>query len=388
MAVAFGLAWLLVIGLAGLAQGNEAQTGQATIPPVKPHLNNPDFECSIGYYESETNNAPNRRAFIADGWKLAPTEGGPTIDSAHIFYSEGGSREQRCNSNWDGEKISGRDSQLIRARDLERPPDPGKAFDAAVYQQTPATPGGAYSVSGWFLSLCGGSATPSDCPDNVYMAKMLGIDPTGGTDPNASGIVWTENRNNFVDEDGNRIGWSNLRTVATAQATTITVFARIDSPFNHHGNHAFIDAISILRAPIVNMDKLPAVVTGTRELLLSWKAEQSPDVLEIPGGTYELLVDIQVKRPGAADWQDLAVGLVNQESLPFTAACANTQYEFRIRARAEQPPAPPDGASPNQRYPGVWSEPIRVRFGGTPGVAVPSEGEPRLFFPYISGAGC
>ena len=153
---------------------------------------------------------------------------------------------------------------ILRAQDLETPPEPGKPFDTTLYQQVTVEPGGAYSVSGWFVSLCGGSfSAPNDCPDGYYMAKQLGIDPSGGEDPGGEQIEWVESRANFVEADGTtRIGWQNLRLSAVAESSTLTVLARINSPFQWHGNHAFIDAVKIVRAPAAMFDALPQRVDG------------------------------------------------------------------------------------------------------------------------------
>ncbi len=220
----------------------ESDSVQGTIPPLPPLLENPDMECDVGYYEVQgPNQKPNR---IPDGWQQVLTQGHPRMNSARIQFGKSCDAE-----NVHVERISGRDSFLAEAWDLETPPDPGKIFDVTIYQQASADPGGDYSVSGWFLTLCGGSAVPNDCPEGVYMAKMLGLDPTGGMDPEADTVIWVENRNNFVDGDDKRIGWSNLYTAATATSNKMTVFARINSPFQWHGNHGFIDAISLVRSP-------------------------------------------------------------------------------------------------------------------------------------------
>ena len=129
------------------------------------------------------------------------------------------------------EKLEGDDALVMAAQDLETPPVPGKPFDALVYQQVAVTPGTSYSLSAWMVSFCGGTSNPSDCPSGYYIAKMFGVDPSGGTDPNAASVIWTEDRQNF-----NRARWVNLDLVATAQSSTMTVFARIRSPFQHHGN--------------------------------------------------------------------------------------------------------------------------------------------------------
>ena len=168
------------------------------------------MECDDGYYEvTGPDRKPNR---IPDGWQQVLSLGHPRMNSARIQFGKSCEAE-----DVHIEKINGRDSFTVLAWEIETPPEPGKPFDVTIYQQTPVEAGGDYSVSGWFLTLCGGSAVPNDCPDDVYMAKMLGLDPTGGVDPDADSVVWVENRNNFVDENDKRIGWSNLYTAATAE---------------------------------------------------------------------------------------------------------------------------------------------------------------------------
>lgn len=350
-----------------------------TIPPAAPVLVNPDFECSTGYYTQT--NAIGKEILVPDGWQLTILNGAPKVYSARIQFTKS------CDGSGHVEKINLADSLAVSAQDLETPPAPGKPFDVAISQQVSATVGGAYSLSGWFLSLCGGSAVPNDCPQDVYMAKLLGIDPTGGTDPTAASIIWTENRHNFI-EDGKRVGWQQMSVSAMAQAPTITVFARINSPFRWHGNHAFIDALSLVRAPL-SVLTVPATVTGTQALTLTWVGLQSEDIAAIAGGTYTLSYDIQFRHQGVETWSDLLMDRKSTESTAVTVNCMNTTYEFRLRTRSEQPPPPaPAGAWPNHRYHGIWSDPVPVQFlpEATPvdNTPVDPPGPFRLYLPQIA----
>ena len=371
---------VLVVGLGAPVPGLAEDAPNFTIPTVAPHLGNGDFECATGYYE--TTNGAGEIIRVPNDWLYVAPVGSPRTNSARIQYT--GS----CDGSGHVERISGEDSFVVRAQDMETPPEPGKPFDAVLLQQVDVVPGGAYSLSGWALTLCGGSAVPNDCPDGYYMSKQLGLDPTGGTDPLSADVQWVENRNNFISPNGARIGWSNLQTSAVAQASTMTVFARLESPFRWHGNHGFIDALSFVRAPAAWFDKLPAAVDGS-SLALAWNAEQSPDIAAIPAGTYALQVDIQTRPQGDESWRALAVGITGADAhgtLDFVAPCTNIAYEFRLRARSEQPPAPPEGASPNQRYPGVWSEPVAVFFRSATNPAQPpgATGTHALFLPLIT----
>lgn len=379
--VTVGLLWAFtaVVSARPITSTHQQNTPSfGTIPPAAPVLLNPDFECSTGYYTQT--NPIGKEILVPNGWQLTILNGAPTVSSARIFFTKS------CDGSGHVEKINLNDSVVIRAQDLETPPAPGKPFDVALSQQVSATVGGAYSLSGWLLSLCGGSATPSDCPKDAYIAKMLGIDPTGGTDPTAATVIWAENRRNFW-EDGQRVGWQQMSVSAIAQAPTITVFARVNSPVRWHGNHAFIDALSLVRAPL-SVLTVPVTVTGT-SVTLQWAGLQSADIAAIAGGTYTLSYDIQFRHQGVANWSDLLMDRQSTESTAVTVNCTDTTYEFRIRARSEQPPPPaPAGAWPNHRYYGVWSALIPVQFlpEATPvdNIPVDPPGPFRLYLPQIA----
>jgi hypothetical protein len=327
-----------------------------TIPqnPIgAPMLINPGFECSAGTYLLNAPQGGQMR--IHEGWTIAFLNGTPWLHSTSMQYNNGS-----CGGGAHVEKIEGEDSLAIFAHDLEWTDQPGKPFDVALYQQVAVNAGTAYSLSAWMVSLCGGSTMPNDCPDGYYMAKMLGVDPTGGVDPLAETVVWVEDRRNFV-ENGERVGWSNLRLGVTAKSSTITVFARVSSPFQWHGNHAFVDAFSLVEAPLASFAPLPEQVDGD-SVDISWEGEQNLQIAQIPGGAYELRFDSEVKIGQDGQWQpwltDQSAGTAT-----FVARQAQIPHYFRIRARSEQMPGGSGKAWPNHRYPGDWSTPVAVTFG-------------------------
>ena len=266
---------LVAVWLAGLSCGlAQADARPMEIVPLAdpsgaPVLTNPGFECKVGYVKQV-----GIQKRVPLGWTGVVMYGAPELDSTRTRWTPGG-----CYGTIDPEKLEGEDSLLFRAQDLETPPEPGKPFDAAVYQQVAVTPGTAYSLSGWMVSLCGGSATPSSCPTDYYMEKLLGIDPTGGTDPLGPSVIWVGDRRNFTETR-----WLNLRLAATAQTDQLTVFGRIRSPFQWHGNHAFADAFSLVRAPTAYFVNSPARISDT-EARVQWDGVLSPEIQAIPGST-------------------------------------------------------------------------------------------------------
>ena len=388
---------IAVISFGVLALVGSAALGQARAPQASVHgLTNWDFECSEGVY-TQPRPGQDDEITIHAGWAVTifPVppydlgEDGPFLNSARLHFDDA------CASTGAHvEKMHGNDSAVVFSDDIEWTAEPGKPFDVAWMQQASATVGTEYSLSGWMLSLCGGSRheppdNPNDCPEGYYMAKMLGIDPLGGLDPRAPSVVWTENRANFVTPGGERVGWSNLHlsavasgTIAAGEATTITVFARIASPFRWHGNHAFVDALSLVRAPTVTLGTLPTT-TVAMTLPVTWDASLGPDIPAIPNQKYEALVDVEVRPGVSGTWRSLVLDGAAAGEVTFSPVCVETAYQFRARVRAEQPEGV-DGATPNQRYPGGWGAPVEVYFAREPvSPTVPADENP-VFLPLVA----
>ena len=326
----------IALGLALSASGAPAQA---------PPLTNPSFECTEGFAPQE-----GIVGLVPAGWTAALLSGNPKLNSTLIEFAK------NCDPGASIEHLEGIDSLVILAEDIEEPPAPGKPFDVVITQQVTVTQGVAYSLSGWLVSFCGGSATPNDCPEGYAITKLAGLDPTGGRDPGAASVVWAEDRRNFTESR-----WANLRLGATAQAMTLTIFARVASPFQWHGAHAIVDAFSLVEAPTAHFVDLPPVA-GWMMITVRWDGALSPDIAAIPAGNYHLRFDIQTRGAGQLDWRDWLMDQPAGEATFTAAFCAPTQiHEFRVRARAEQPEGVP-GASPNHRYPGVWSAPAAITF--------------------------
>ena len=347
-----GACWLWWAGApAGLA---DAARTNWTIPAVPPTLLNPNMECADGFVFGA--NPLGEQDMIPQGWTVIYLSGAPTLASTRLRYVHGCEPSNTVFV----ERQQGEDSLIVLSQDVDTPPVPGKPFDVVLYQRVDATVGGDYSLSAWMISLCGNKSKPFDCPPENYIVKAVGIDPYGGTDPAAPQVIWETNNLNFVDPSGKRQGWQNLRMGAKAMTGTLTVFLRMTSPFQFHGNMGFIDAVSLVRAPLADLAVLPAEVDWGQKVRVAWFGQESSDVKAMPGSTHVMLYDVQTRPVGKGAWRDLAVGAAGPGELQFAPPCADTAYEFRVRARAEQP-EDSGGMWPNHRYPGVWSQPARVQ---------------------------
>ncbi len=113
----------------------------------------------------------------------------------------------------------------------------GGTFVAGIFTQVGGlTPGIAYYASmGW-----GGPTEP-----NAF-GRRLGIDPTGGTDPNAGTVVWGPMLRGpgKVLNDSNP-GYPNIDVSAVARSSTVTVFVYVDHNYSTGANQIFIDAVGL-----------------------------------------------------------------------------------------------------------------------------------------------
>ena len=331
-------------------------------------LTNPSFECSVGIQDLPAPQGGVMR--VPAGWTVTFLAGTPWLSSASMQFNNGS-----CGGGAHVEKIEGDDSLVVFAHDLEWTDRPGKPFDVAVRQQVAVTPGTQYCLSAWLLTLCGGSTMPNDCPDGYYMAKMIGLDPMGGTDPLAASVVWTEDRRNFVSPTGERIGWCQMTVSAMAQADTMTVFGRINSPFQWHGNHGFMDSFKLVEAPTLALT-LPSRVDGQRATV-AWDGAQGAMIDNIPAGAFCPLFDLQMRVGTEGVWQDWQTGVSAGQAALTTESSTEITYFVRSRVRSEQPPPPAAGGSwPNHRFASLWTQPVPVTFNRPAAIFMPTPPAP------------
>jgi hypothetical protein len=114
----------------------------------------------------------------------------------------------------------------------------GGTFVAGIWTQVGGLqPGATYKASvGW--------AAPNE-PDSF--GRRLGIDPTGGTDPNSPGVIWAPMHRG----PGRRLNCAppdpNIDVSAVARSSTITVFFETDHNYSTGDNYIFVDTISLVQ---------------------------------------------------------------------------------------------------------------------------------------------
>lgn len=111
----------------------------------------------------------------------------------------------------------------------------GGTFKAGIFTQVQVSPGAGYRAS-----IAWGAPNAPD-----QFGRQLGIDPTGGTDPNSPNIVWGP----MHWGDGRILNYPppdvNIDVKARAVNSTVTVFFLVDHPQSTGDNFIFIDVIAL-----------------------------------------------------------------------------------------------------------------------------------------------
>jgi hypothetical protein len=215
-------------------------------------------------------------------------------------------------------------------------------MNAGVYQQVPVTPGQDYGFDVAMVTYWRG---PGFADSDGKMVKQLGIDPFGGSDPTSSNIIWSETNDNDK-------AWVYMDMAATAQATTMTVFAKVQAPDNESVNHTdlnmvYFDAAHFDLAPTTS---LTASQNGSM-VNLTWSgAAQAGWSLK----GYEVRYQDQTN----SAWTTLQAKSGTQTSGNFSIEAGHT---YIIQARTWQ--TRQEGYNSDIDMPGVWQEAI-VKTGG------------------------
>ncbi|MBE7550365.1 MAG: hypothetical protein HS126_04715 [Anaerolineales bacterium] len=192
-------------------------------------------------------------------------------------------------------------------------------FDAGIYQQiSGVTPGQGYGFDMPIVTYWRGPGYPDS---DGKMFKQVGIDPTGGTNPTSSNIIWSST-------NANDKTWVYMDVAATAQASTITVFARVQAPENDSFNHVDLDMVYFDAAHVapVPATTLAAAINGTA-VTLNWSGSGVAPAWSLKG--YE----VQYRDQASSTWTTIQSKNSTNTSGGFTGQLGRT---YLVRARTWQ----------------------------------------------------
>ncbi len=285
---------------------------------------------------------------VAGNWFAINEIGNPTYYSSCEYIGSCAA------ANW-SEKLDGTSAQYIESQDIERCCPPGKPFKIDLAQTVPVVSGTAYAVSGFMVTFCAGTANNPNppCPSNYYIGKSVGLDPLGGMLPTATSVIWSEEDR----RDARVARWVNLNTVARAQSVSMTVFARMNWPFQFHGALGWMDAFQITPAPVVTITARPATQISPT-ITVSWTHWMDPALRR--DGDYRLYYDVEARDVLTTSWTRLASDAVST-TVSYSGQVGHT-YAFRVRPWAHQPQLDEctTCAGANHFFPGFFSNPITV----------------------------
>ncbi len=133
--------------------------------------------------------------------------------------------------------ISGSSSQYIHAD--------GTPFNGGIYQTISGTqPGTYYEFSvGWAAMLRDIGGGQNRKIDNVII-RMVGADPTGGTDPHSASVVWGPELQ--TGSSGQSLNSPKMRLVFAAQSDHVTVYVRAFNRGTGASDKIFLDVICLV----------------------------------------------------------------------------------------------------------------------------------------------
>ena len=196
-------------------------------------------------------------------------------------------------------------------------------YVSGIYQRaTGLTPGLPYGFHAAMMTIF---QTSAGLPQHGHMVKQVGMDPTGGTDPNAPTVVWSEPQ----DRD---YGWDvQRRTAVVATTESMTVFIRVTSPDDPgvwpYVNQSFFDSAILARTATVSAVSPKVSLEPT--FTVRWdNAQASPDATI-------RWYDVQWMDEADGQWVDWLIW-TEQTQASFTGQRGHT-YRFRARAWQRYP---------------------------------------------------
>jgi hypothetical protein len=142
----------------------------------------------------------------------------------------------------------------------------GVPFTAGIYQQVSVTPGVVYQADAGWAAV--------DHPD---FERKIGLDPTGGTSPQAGTVIWGP-------AEWGINSWPDLTVRARATGPTMTVFVWANHQVTYGVDSIFVDAVGLwpdTSQPVWTVTPVPSA-TATRRPATSTPRPAAPSATSVP----------------------------------------------------------------------------------------------------------
>jgi len=105
---------------------------------------------------------------------------------------------------------------------------------AGIYQRVPIAPATTIRLSAWSYAWSSEGNDPTISQGGAWVRQRVGIDPTGGTDPNSPNIAWSM-PTQYLDS------WGQISVETQAQTDHVTVFLAAYPNFHLPQNDIYFD---------------------------------------------------------------------------------------------------------------------------------------------------
>jgi hypothetical protein len=238
-----------------------------------------------------------------------------------------------------------------------------------VFSQTVTVESGVdYALGGKIVTFWKG---PGPETDDGKIFKRIGVDPSGGHDPDAAGVVWSE-------WDGRDNEWRSPALAVTAQANQATLFIQVENRGDDVGtaylNTGYLDSFRFDKAPVTTLNLPAQAAAGPLEVTWS-SAIPDPNTWSLWG------YDVEYKEGASGSWQAIqSTTDSGRQAQAYTLnAAAGITYTLRVRAWQQKQPA---GDPTIPALPGVWVEKQVQVTGDGGGDSTP--GSYTIYLPVVS----
>lgn len=217
-------------------------------------------------------------------------------------------------------------------------------FDSGVYQQiSRLAVGEHYGFEAGILQVWETTRSQTD----GKMFRSVGIDPYGGTDAKSPHVIWGPEEDQDVD-------WFYPGVGATAMSSTVTVFARVRSPYEAstpNSNQVWVDDTFFDLAPTTTLTLQADLPT---RIIARWNGAPR-------AGFHLFAYEAQYKKATDLAWPNLQYfdSRTEETDLP-TGTSASFAVEpgedYLVRARMWHEVDGPGNAHAGHEVPGPWAE--------------------------------